>query len=185
MTKARLTYPSPAPPHAGDNTLVLRRLGIDTYGEAVIYMRADCPVCRSVGVSAQSRVRVTLGDRSLVATLNVVTGPVLDDGEAALSEVAWHTLDAKPGDLIAISHPPPVTSLSQVRAKVYGHALDDQAFRAIIQEVVAGVYSDIQLAAFITACAGDRLSFGEITALTRAMVEAGEQVHWAHAADRR
>ena len=181
MTKSRLPYPSPAPSHAGHNSLVLRHLGIDTYGEAVIYMRSDCPVCRSVGVSVQSRVRVTLGDRSLVATLNAVTGPVLDDGEAALSEVAWHTLDAKPGDLIAISHPPPVTSLSQVRAKVYGHALDDQAFRAIIQEVVAGVYSDIQLAAFITACAGDRLSFGEITALTRAMVEAGEQVRWPHA----
>jgi thymidine phosphorylase len=180
MTHARVPFPPAAPRDAGANTLVLRRLGIDTYGEAVIYMRADCLICRSVGLSVQSRVRVTLGGRSLVATLNMVTGPLLADGEAGLSEVAWHTLDAKPGDIIAISHPPPVTSLSQVRAKVYGHALDDLAFRAIIREVVSGVYSDIQLAAFITACAGDRLSFAEVAALTRAMVDVGEQVHWAH-----
>ncbi len=179
MNRHRTLYSSPAPIRAGANTLTLRHLGIDTYGEAVIYMRSDCPVCRSVGLSAQSRVRVTLGDRSLVATLNMVTGPLLGEHEAGLSEVAWRALDAKHGDVVAISNPPPVASLSHVRAKAYGHALDDRAFHEIVREIVSGLYSDIQISAFLTACVGDHMSFTEVAALTRAMVDVGEQVDWA------
>lgn len=40
--------------------LHLRRLGIDPYKEAVIYMREDCHICRSEGFEVQTRVRVTL-----------------------------------------------------------------------------------------------------------------------------
>lgn len=40
------------------NTLQLKRMGIDTHEEPVVYIRADCHVCRSKGVSAYSRVAV-------------------------------------------------------------------------------------------------------------------------------
>ena len=35
--------------------LALRRLGIDTYQEPMIYMHADCAICRFEGFAAQSR----------------------------------------------------------------------------------------------------------------------------------
>ncbi len=70
------------------NALTLRRLGIDSYSEAIIFMRADCHICRAVGLTAQSRVEVALGERALVATLYTVTGELLGDGEAGLSNVA-------------------------------------------------------------------------------------------------
>ena len=76
----------------------MRRLGIDSDREAVIFMRADCHICRAVGFTVQSRVRVTLGTRSLVVTLNVVTTDLPAAGEGGLSEVAWKTLRAKPGE---------------------------------------------------------------------------------------
>ena len=66
--------------------LPLRRLGIDTYQEPVIYMHADCAVCRSEGFAAQSRIVVTLGARSVIATLNVIRSEWLNPHEAALSE---------------------------------------------------------------------------------------------------
>ena len=47
--------------------LKLRRLGIDTYQEAVIYMNRNCHVCRSEGFAAQSRVSVMLGARHITA----------------------------------------------------------------------------------------------------------------------
>lgn len=40
------------------HTLRLRRIGIDTYQQPVIYMRRDCHVCRSEGFEALSRVQV-------------------------------------------------------------------------------------------------------------------------------
>ena len=58
--------------HAETNTLRLRRLGVDTYQEPVIYMSSDCPVCRSEGWTAQARAQVARAERTIIATLNVV-----------------------------------------------------------------------------------------------------------------
>jgi thymidine phosphorylase len=161
--------------------LKLRRLGIDTYQEAVIYMNRESDVCRAEGFDAQSRVEVALGDRSLIATLNVVSPTMLGPDEAALSESAWQGLGAREGDVVLVSHPEPLESLSALRAKVYGGRLDPRAWDAIIADVAGGRYSNLHLAAFVTACAGDRLDLDETIALTRAMVDSGVRLSWAAA----
>ena len=163
------------------NALRLRRLGIDTYDEPVIYMHAECPVCRSEGFGAHSRVMIALNGRRVVATLNIVTSALLSPEEASLSESAWTLLGAREGDFVAISHPEPVDSLSHVRAKVYGRRLDAPQIEAIVYDIVARKYSDIHLAAFISACAGDRMNLDETIALTQAMVNAGERIVWDRA----
>ncbi|HET7595631.1 MAG TPA: thymidine phosphorylase, partial [Burkholderiales bacterium] len=161
------------------NVLRLRRLGIDTYDEPVIYMRADCPVCRAEGFASHSRVVVTLNGVSIVATLNIVTSDLLAIDEASLSESAWLLARAREGDSVMLSHPEPVESLSHVRAKLYGRRLDAAAITAIVNDVAALRYSDIHLAAFVSSCAGERLDAAETIALTRAMVDAGERITWA------
>ena len=158
--------------------LRLRRLGIDTYQEPVLYMHRDCPVCRSEGFEAQSRVEMHVDGRTVVATLNVVHDDFLDVGEAGVSEAAWRLLQSPEGAVVTLRHPPPLESLGHVRAKVYGRKLTPTALRAVIEDVAAGRYSELQLAAFVTACAGDRLDLEETVALTRAMVEVGERLDW-------
>jgi thymidine phosphorylase len=162
-----------------DHLLRVRRLGIDTRQEVVIYMRADCEVCRSEGFETEARVEVRGRERTIVATLNVVTTDLLAPGEAGLSEAAWVRLGARAGDEVELAHAAPLDSLGLVRGKVYGQPLDDAAMRAIVTDVVAGRYSDVQLSSFITACAAVRLSRDEMLALTRAMIDAGERLHWA------
>ena len=162
------------------NVLKLRRLGIDTYQEPVLYMSADCPVCRSEGWAAQARVLVTLNGRSVIATLNVVTDSLLAPDEASLSNVAWTMLDASDGDSIALSHPRPLTSFALVRRKLYGQRLDADDFQRIIGDIVAGRYSAIELTAFVSACTGGRLDLAETVALTRAMVDVGDRLSWDH-----
>ncbi|MBG9390220.1 thymidine phosphorylase family protein [Caenimonas aquaedulcis] len=165
----------PAPP----GTLRLRRMGIDTYQEPVLYMHSGCHVCHSEGFEAQSRVEVGLGGRTIVATLNVVSGDFLSPDEAGLSEAAWRLLGASGGDVASLRHPPPLESLGHVRAKVYGRRLTQAAADAVITDIAAGRYSDLQLACFVTACAGDLLDLEETVAITRAMVRAGERMHWS------
>lgn len=160
------------------NMLRIRRMGIDTYQEAVIYMHQDCHVCLSEGFEAQSRVEVVLADKRVIATLNVVTTPLLELDQAGLSEAAWHALDGKEGDWIEVRHPEPIKSFSAVRAKMYGRPLTDEDAQAIIDDVIHGKYSDIYLAAFITAFAGERMAIPEIVSLTRAMLDAGNRLHW-------
>ncbi len=155
-----------------------KRVGIDTYLEPVAYMHADCPVCRSEGFEAQTRIKLTSGSISIIATLNVVRSAFLAIDEAGLSEAAWRSLGVRDGDRVEVSHPEPLESFSSVRGKIYGRAMSEAGFRGVIRDVVAGRYSNIELAAFITACAGDRLSSAETVALTRAMVAAGECLAW-------
>lgn len=158
--------------------LHLKRLGIDTYREHVIYMRADCHVCLSEGFAARSRVRVSINGKSLLATLNVVHSNLLRHNEAGLSEAAWTALGGREGDDVYVKHPDPVASESYVRAKAYGQRLDAPAYDAIVRDIAVGAYSELQLAAFVTACAGDRLDFAETTALTNAMIAVGDRISW-------
>lgn len=163
---------------AQSNILKVRRMGVDTRQEAVVFMREDCHVCRSEGFNARSRVRLSNGPHTVIGTLYHVTSDILHAGEAGLSESAWHRLGLREGDSIAVSHPNPVDSLSLVRAKVYGHPLDPAAIRAIIGDVTAGRYSDIHLASMITAFSANPPDRGEITALTAAMADAGDRLEW-------
>ncbi|MFZ3117988.1 MAG: thymidine phosphorylase family protein [Variovorax sp.] len=160
------------------NTLSARRLAIDTYQEHVAYMHHACPVCASEGFEAQSRLELGLQGRQIVATLNVVMDDSLRMDEIGLSEAAWRALGASHRDRIAVRHPPPLDSMRHVRAKVYGHALDATAMQSIITDVAAGRYSDLHLASFITACAGDRLDLDETIFLTEAMIGVGERLRW-------
>lgn len=164
----------------GPARLRLRRIGIDTYREHIVFMRADCHVCLSEGFAARSRVRVTVNEKSLVATLNVVHSELLEKDEMGLSECAWNALEAQAGDTATVKHPEPVFSERFVRAKAYGETLDGAALKAIITDVAKQEYSDLHLAAFVTACAGDRLSDDETIDLTRAMIDVGERIKWPY-----
>lgn len=158
--------------------LRVRRLGIDTHQEPVVYLRADCSICRSEGFGAQSRVYVRTNSHGIIATLNIVHGELIAPGEVGLSEAAWRLLNCRDDDLAQFSHPAPVESMSALRAKIYGHELGAEDLKAIIRDVVDGRYADVHLAAFITACSGDHLSVAETIELTRAMVAAGRQIQW-------
>lgn len=162
----------------GPQHLRARRLGIDTYTEPVVFLRSDCPVTRSEGFEARAQVRVTCGERVIGAVLMVVTSELLASDEAGFSEAAWRALCADEGDRVEISHLPPLQSFSHVRSKIYGNRLDPRMLEEIVADIAHGRYADIQLAAFLTACAGSRLDLDEITALTRAMVDTGERMDW-------
>ncbi len=99
--------------HRMHHTLTLTRVGIDTYQEPVVYMRADCHVCRSEGFSAQ-----------------------------------------------------------------YGRASAETQLLAVLQDVSAGRYADIELSAFLTAYAAGGMNLDEVVGLTRGMVQVGERLKW-------
>jgi thymidine phosphorylase len=50
---------------------------------------------------------------------------------------------------------------------------------ALMDDVAHSRLTDIQLAAFVTACSGGRLDIDETVALTRAMVDVGERIDWS------
>ena len=161
-----------------DARLLARPIGIDTYQEPVLYMRSDCAVCRSEGFESQSRIKVSGNGQAFIATLNVVHGDLLEHGEAGLSDIAWSLLLMDRPCSISVSHPEPVESFRHVRRKLYGNDLGQDALGAIVQDVVARRYSDVQISAFLSACVGQRMNREEVVALTLSMVNVGESLNW-------
>lgn len=160
------------------NSLRLKYLGINTYKDPIIYMREDCHICKSEGFEAQARVRVTLKDRSIIATLNTIETDLLHQHEASLSHYAWDLLAATENDEITISHPKALDSLSYIRSKIYGHELSGNEIHKIIEDTLSGQLSDINISMFIAASADDKLSRREVLDLTRAMVDTGQRLTW-------
>ncbi len=173
-----MTGPADDAVWAGPPTLKARRLGLFTQHEPVVLLRVDCPVCRAEGLSSRSQVLLSSGGREIYATLYQVESDFLQPDEAALSEAAWTLLGVAEGDPIRTSHPPALESLSSVRRRVYGRRLDAAAITAVVQDVTAGRYTDVHLAAFLTATSALPLDEAETTFLTRAMVDAGERLSW-------
>lgn len=160
------------------SSLILKRLHIDTQIEHVVYMPKDSSVYKSEGFESINRVQVCLNNKILIVSLNIVSNGLLKQGEASLSEGAWKLLGAKEGDEICFSHPKPVESLAFIRAKMYGKELSYLQFDEILKDVVAGLYSNVELSAFIAACAGDHLTIDEIISLSQAMVNTGQKLSW-------
>lgn len=141
-------------------------------------MRRDCPVCRSEGFTAHSRILLRAGKRHVIATLYQVTGELIGIRDAALSEAAWERLGVEDGNAITAEHPDPLDSLGYVRSRIYGHTLGENALHAVVRDITDGRYSDIDLSAFVTACAAKPLTRTEELSLTRAMVDVGERLSW-------
>lgn len=157
----------------------LVRAGIDTYRHPVVYMHKDCHLCRAEGFTSLTRVAITLRQKTVIASLNVVTQDGwLNPDNAALSDAAWVSLGAKEGDKGIFGHAEPAASTSAIRAKVYGERLMQTQFRSIVDDTLAFRLSELDLAAFITSCAGDRLDVDETIALTQAMQAAGKTLDW-------
>ena len=177
MTVAIADAPRAADP-GGVRKGTARQLGIDTGQEPVVYLHRDSQVVHSEGFAQETRVLVTSGARAILATLNVVTGPLLGVEDVGLSEAAWQRLGTREGDGVEVAHAPPLESLGLVRAKIYGHRLDAAGLDTIVRDIAELRYSDIYLASFITACAGGRLDHQEVVDLTLAMIGAGERLRW-------
>jgi thymidine phosphorylase len=141
-------------------------------------MRTDCPVCRSEGLAARSQVLLRAGDREVTAVLFQQDNAQLEIDEVGLSEAAWKLFGGQEGELVEVTHVPLLISMRSVRSRIFGNELGQGAFDAIVQDVVAGRYSDVQLSAFITAGSAFPFTDDETFALTRAMAKAGTQLKW-------
>jgi thymidine phosphorylase len=159
--------------------MFLMRAGIDTYHEPVVYVNADCAVCRSEGFAAEARVWVEVDGRRIIATLNIVTdGGWLPRNFAGLSDAAWRRLAPQPNETAVFSHADAPESARLIRSKVYGEPLDRTSYRFIMRDAIDGALADVELASFLSACAARRMGAAEIAELTLAMVDVGERLRW-------
>ncbi len=159
-------------------SLIYSPLGIDTLQEHVAFLHHDCPISKSEGIAAQTRVQLTCAEKNITAIVNVIHSDLLNCNEIGLSLSAQHDLGVKPGQPVAVIQAPPVDSLSQLRSKIFGHRLNKHELTSIMSDIAKGRYANIQIAAFVTAMASHRANLQEVIDLTASMVEVGERLQW-------
>jgi len=162
-------------------TLKLRKIGIDTYRENVAYLHRDCPVYRSEGFQALSKIEIhKVDDRApVIAVLNVVDDEaLLAQDELGLSEQAFAQLNLPDGTGVRVEHARPPASLKAVHRKIAGERLTLDEYRGITHDIKGNRYSKIEMAAFLVSCAETGMERDEVLYLTRAMVETGKRLDW-------
>jgi thymidine phosphorylase len=174
MTLGNASTKVPAPP-----ALRAKRLRLHTQHQAVVIMRTDCHVCRSEGLASRSQVLASSGGRAVQATLFQIEGnDLLAIDQIGLAETAWELLRIEEGAAVTITHAPALESLASVRRRIYGNRLDAAAVGSIVKDVAARRYTDVHLAAFLTATAALPLDEQETVDLAGAMVEVGDRLRW-------
>jgi thymidine phosphorylase len=160
-------------------TLTVRRVGIDTWRENVVYLHRDCPVVRAAGFQALSKVLVQANGRSITAVLNVVDDQrIVQACELGLSEDAFERLQVQEGHPAQVDHAEPPASIAALHRKIAGERLSRDELMAMMADIVAARYSKIELAAFVVATNQFELDRDEVRDLTEAMIAAGQRIDW-------
>lgn len=158
--------------------LKVKPFPIDTFRQNVVVLSRGCSALRPERLRGTRKVEVRVNGRTILADIIISDDPSLVGcDEIGLSQPAFRRLGATPGASAEISPAPPAASLDAVRAKVRGATLDAAQLHAVVQDLAAHRYSDMEVAAFLIACASF-LTPEETLGLTEAMVDVGQRLVW-------
>jgi AMP phosphorylase len=149
-------------------------LNISAAGKRIAII--DEQAANLLGVHSSDRILLSCCGRTAISIADVATGYPSDRIWLYL-EIA-EALKVKDGDALEVTPAPMPESLSNVRAKLRGERLREDAITTIVEDVVEQHLSDIEISAFLTALKVYGLSMTETEALSRAMVETGKTLNF-------
>lgn len=159
--------------------LRVRRLPLNTLRENVVVLGRDCSVLHPERFAGSRKMAVRGARTSLIASLDIAeSGGLLASDEIGLTEPAFRRLGVREGERVAVSPARAPASLDAVRAKIGGQVLSRGQLAEVIADLSAHRYSDMEIAAFLIACA-NFLTTQELVDMTEAMVASGERLSWS------
>lgn len=159
-------------------SLAIRPIPLDTMGENVAILARNCVALRPERLAGFRKIDVRANGSHIVASALISDGlEGLGPGEIGLTQPALRRLGVKPGDHAHISVASPAPSLDAVRAKIRGEQLSREEIHAVVEDLAAHRYSDMEVAAFLIASASF-MTTDEVLHLTSCMAEAGSRLKW-------
>ena len=151
----------------------IRAVAIDTYPENTAFLPRNDSGYGAEQFQALRKIEICHDGTSILATLAIMDDEhLLQRGEIGLGEQAFRRLGLPEGTEVTIAQAKPPASLEAVRRKIGGDTLSDDEIAAIIRDVARHLYSPMEIAAFLVACAAF-MTTQETLALTRAMANVG------------
>ena len=152
--------------------LKVKPLEMETGRNIVVLHEEDV---RELGLYAGDRVKLTMPKTTLVAIIDV-TSRMVQPGEVGTFAEVTKALGLKAGDTVSLAPAPNPRSLDFIRKKMAGQQLAEEEVYAVVDDIVAGNLSTIEMTAFITAQYICDMTMDEIVALTRRMADSGEKL---------
>jgi AMP phosphorylase len=128
-----------------------------------------------LGLKAVDRIRITSGEKEIVAILDIATETV-KPGELGIYKDLKNYL-GEPDQVEVIPALKP-KSVRYITDRIRGRMLQATEHRQIVKDVMDRSLSFLEIAAFITSLEMRPLSLDEAEAVTRAMVDLGESLEW-------
>jgi len=163
-----------------ENNLRLRRIGINTYRESIAFLDQNDLLGRTLGLHPLDRVQVSANGRTILAILNTVEEAVLQEGMIGLSNVAFERLGACEDTVVDVAPAEPPASADILREKMTGKELSSADVQAIVNDIVSGRFSKVELTALVVSARIFGLTDDEIADLTNAMVDTGERLKFGN-----
>ncbi|HIQ32662.1 MAG TPA: AMP phosphorylase [Methanothermococcus okinawensis] len=123
----------------------------------------------------QDRVLVECAKGSFIGVL-YTTKKMVKEGELGISRGVIEGIEE--GEEVRLRHAPRPKSLKYIKKKMDGGVLKPHEIHTIVDEIVQGKLSNIELTGFVVSTYIHGMEIGEIVEMTKRMGETGERLHW-------
>lgn len=159
-----------------------KRMGIDTYNEAVVYIRKEHILRPSLGLHILEKVRVKRGKVEILGVLHAVDDEFLSLNEVGLSNYACRKLGVSDGDRVEVEPFYYPLSFDFVKERILKRRrFTKEEIRRIAEDISRGRYSGVELTAFVISVHLFPFSDEELVWFIEEVVRNGKQLkHKTH-----
>ena len=153
----------------------VKAMGIETGGILIALLNKED--AERLDLHMGDRVKISKGRREITAILDIAESTkTLAKGKLGLFEEALQNLGAKTGSKVSIHFAGKPESLRHIKDKLHGKQLNAKELHHIIDDITNDRLTDIEKTAFVMAGYMHGFTMKETVAMTKAMVETGEQI---------
>lgn len=154
--------------------LNLKHVIVNSFNENIAYLHRDCNAYKVDDINTLTKVEIHGGVKPIYAFLQIVDDEnIVSQNELGLNSEAFNQINLPEGANISLTMAPNPISINGIKRKIGGNILSAGEYSAIINDIAAHRYSNMDIAAFLVA-SGSFMTAPEVLALTEALI--GEDI---------
>ncbi|MDD5182067.1 MAG: AMP phosphorylase [Candidatus Nanoarchaeia archaeon] len=155
--------------------LTVKHIDVETGGMPIVALNET--FTKKNDLHMMDRVMLkTAHNKKIVAAIDT-SEEMIAPSEIGLFEEVWKKIDTKDGDIVEVEPIGKPISIKFIRKKMDKEELVHDEINQIIQDLVEDKLTDVEMAAFVSACYMNGLSLSETEHLTRAIVDSGGRLN--------
>ncbi len=151
--------------------LKVKNLGFSSGQYLVV---TDDEVARELGVRPHERVKISYNGREVIAIINVARE--IPKSVILANEDVIRELKVKEGECVEVEPAPIPLSLKYIKDRLRGVRLGYEEAKTIIEDIVSGRLSEIEITALVTSTYYVGMSIEEMYYFSKAMIETGRKL---------